>query len=460
MLLLSLGGGGSTITWVDAANYGLDGISHSRNGTVTASSLADWFCQAASTLQSLGRCGWQSTAASQAMHLYRSVYHHEPTLCHTHPLATSLERGALFGGRCEPFSLGRVDGPVHLYDFRSLYPYLYSTIPVPVRLAGLHDSDASGAVAAMDGSTYAIAKVDIETDKPRYPYRHERTVTFPTGRFTTYLAGAELRDALQGGNVRKVRRAALYETALSLRGYAESLYAIRQEADTRRDVLLAAYIKRLMNCLHGKFGQSESKWVDRPNEESPYEWAEWWDRLPSGEFQRIRSLAYHVQREEKGGFSHGSVPAIAVAIASAGRSRLMGAIERAGWGNIAYCDTDAIICNDEGAENLAIGGWIEQGEWGKLQHVISAEWAEIYGVKHYRIGDHYRCAGEAMGGRSESVDANVPSVQPGIRQRLSVQLPPADWREEHPYQRGPGRYDRQREPGGRVKPIHIDEWEK
>jgi hypothetical protein len=459
VLSLMIDVGGSKITWVDAANYGLDLSSPSLDGAGTALALADWFLHAASALQSLGRCGWSATAGSQAMHLFRSVYHETPILCHTSGHATSLERAALFGGRCEPFSLGKVAGPVHLYDFRSMYPYLYTTAAVPVRLVSTVQRLSMAEILEDDSSHYWIAKVDIETDTPEYPYRAEHETIYPVGRYTTVLAGPELVHAIRQKAIRIVRSAARYESECALGGYAKALYQIREQADRSGDIPLSEWTKRLMNCLHGKFAQREASWEEMPDAECPWEWAEWYERVGNGEFQRWRCIAGACSREIKGGFSHGTVPAIAAAVSAAGRDRLRRAIDCAGWASVHYCDTDSIIVDDYGSECLALAGLVRPGEWGYLQHVVSAEECGIYGVKHYRIGDRIRESGVQRDGSLTGHPTVDTASQPGIREQFRAKLAPANWRESHPYQRGPGRYDALREPGGRVKPMFVDEWE-
>jgi hypothetical protein len=459
VLELMVDGGGSKITWVDAANYGIDLGTGGGAPSAHADQLAHWFLSAASTLHSLGPCGWQSTAGSQAMHTYRSVFHATPTLCHTEPRATALERAGLFGGRCEPFALGKVAGPVHLYDFRAMYPFLYSTTPVPCRLARVVHAPTVDELSALRSVGFLIAKVDIETDEPEYPYRAGPAVIYPVGRFTTVLSGAELQGAAISGHISRVRLCAVYEAEYALKRYAESLYRLRCKADRDDDRCLAQYIKRISNCLHGKFAQTDRRWEECPNAECPWEWAEWYHRLETGEFQRRRVVAGVISKEVMGGFSHGTIPAIAIAIAGAGRSRLLDCIRDAGWEHVHYCDTDALIVDDYGAESLTLAGWIRPGEWGYLQHVESADECTIHGVKRYSIGGRARCAGRRNGDVVGNGSGAPGARQPGIRERLARQLPPADWREPHPWQAGPGRYDRQREPGGRVRPIELDEWE-
>lgn len=477
---LRLEGSQYKLTWLDAANYSVDCATEYGDTPETARRLAEWFISAAATLKSLGDCGWQNTAGSQAMHLYRSSYLDASILSHTHPVASGLERDALFGGRCECFRIGRVAGNVHLFDIRSMYPYLCSVLSVPVRLCRTVERPTMDELRLLDPALFCIAEVAIETDEPNYPVRNGDAVVYPAGRFWTTICGVELAHAMQAGHVRGVRRIAIYESESAIKRYAEALYTLRRLYDSRCDMVQSAYIKRLMNSVVGKFAQTDRRWMDCPNGESAFEWGEWWGAGPEGDSVRWRSLAGYVQREEKGGWSHGAVPAITVCITSAGRARLRETMDAARRENVVYCDTDAIIVNDFGSELLTLAGWIRPGEWGYLQHVESADGCTIYGDKKYTIGKRSRYSGASTRpseGRPGRLDGSSQSAthaafgnsgrnggclnrsnQPWIGWALRQQMSPADWRESHPAGPVAGRYDRTRAPGGVVKPVELWEW--
>lgn len=455
---MRVGIGGAKVTWVDAANYGVNLSGASTAARSASTELSAWFIRAASTLHILGPCGWKNTAGSQAMHLFRAQYHETPTLSHTNRDATALESRAIFGGRCECFRLGRIDGNAHLYDIRSMYPYLCATILVPVRLVDARSVRTVVGLVEAVRHHFCIADVAIETDEPEYPYNDGKTVVYPTGRYNTTLCGAELDHALSNGRVRSVRCVALYEAEFALKRYAEALYEARCAADKQGDMALSVWIKRLLVSLPGKFAQRVAAWEDIPGAECPWEWAEWYQLGKSGAPERWRSIAGRIQREAKGGFSDGAVPAITAAICAAGRERLMRVMRCAGVENVYYCDTDSVIVSDYGVENLTLAGWVRPGEWGYLQHVESSADCEIYGVKRYRIGNRVREAGVSAGQSGGIGHGTGGGNQPWIGWSLRKQQSPADWRESHPVQRGPGMYDSRRESGGSVKTPEVMEW--
>lgn len=446
------------ITWVDAANYGIDAAATFGDDEHSAGKIAAWFIDAAATIKACGDAGWQNTAGSQAMHLFRSSYLETQILSHVHPIATSLEAEALFGGRCECFRIGKIAGPCHLLDIRSMYPYLCANMDVPIRLCRVVERPTVFALRDATASSFCIASVDIETDSPDYPYRGKSSVFYPTGRFATCLCGSELCHALSVGAVRRVRHAACYESERALGRYATELYAKRQEYDRTGQGDRSAYAKRLMVSLVGKFAQRERSWAEVPGAESAFEWGEWYTRSASGESERWRSIGGFVQREQLGGFSHGAIPSITASITAGGRTRLGACISAAGRDNVVYCDTDAVIVNDYGLEGLTMAGWVQPGSWGFLQHVESADGATIIGDKAYQIGGRCRAAGTNRNTARTGDIQDASYTQPWIGASMRHQERPADWREAHSYHRGEGRYDRLRNPGGGVKPIELWGW--
>lgn len=424
VLKLMIDGGGGEVTWVDAANYGID-LSGAEGPLVPpADGLAAWFCEAASALHSLGKCGWQTTAASQAMHIFRCIYHEKPILCDTHPAAMGLCRGGLYGGRCQAFRHGRIPGRCHLLDFRGFYPYIYANCPQPTRLLSVLKGGTVAEILSSDPQTrWLIAEVEIQSNGD-YPVRNGVSINYPTGHITTVLCGHELERAAREGNVRAVHAMAVYQSDYALKRYAESLYRIRCEADGRANKNVARWAKRVANCLHGKFVQRDRKWIDCPGATCPWEWAEWYCADGNGGLERRRCLAGRIMREELGGYSEHTAPAIAAAVAAAGRARLGEAICTAGTGNVHYCDTDSLIVSDEGRDALDSAGLIRLGEWGYLQPQISADWCEITGPKHYRIGGRVVCAGAVRGAGSEGEGVSSVGALPTVRDAL--------WRKERP----------------------------
>lgn len=455
---LQLQGQKGKITWVDAANYGVSLPSVEAGATTPARDLATWFIRAASTLHSLGPCGWCMTAGAQAMHIYRSVYLDTPILSHTHRAAGSLEQSGYFGGRCEALQLGRIAGPIYCYDFASMYPYIYTVCVLPTRLERVQNECSVASLVGDGSGIYTIAEVDIETDQPWYPWRDANAIRFPVGRFRTTLCGPELHLAVRNGHVHRVRCAAIYASAPCLASYARDLYALRTAAKANGDKLSANWLKRILVCLYGKFAQRDRQWTTRRGADAPAMWAEWYRELPGLGMCKWRSIGGIVQVETEGEYVSGAVPAIAAAVSSAARMRLLQAMLCAGMDNVYYCDTDSIVTNDAGREALVQHGWVRDGELGYLQLEVTADHAEIYGQKMYQIGTKWRYAGSPGGGDAYWSAAGPEPWMPMLSWSLGHKQRPEAMQVHRVAARKPGQNDTTREPGGRVKPYAVWEW--
>jgi hypothetical protein len=458
ILQLEIAGVQGSLTWVDAANYGVEFSESANHGQSNARRVASWFVAAASTLHTLGPCGWRMTAGSQAMHIYRSLYLDTPILSHTSRHATALERASLFGGRNEVYRLGRIPGPVYCYDFRSMYPYICTVLDLPVRLVDDQLVPTLQSLGAPERETYAIAEVAIETDQAWYPWRAADEIRYPVGRFITTLGGPELARAVQAGHVRSVRRAALYAAAPVLSSFSAALFAARRAAHCGAVPGVEVWIKRLLVSLPGKFAQRDRLWITRQGATPLHEWGEWFAPLPNMGVCRWRSIGGIVQVMMEGEYVSGCVPAITSAVCAAGRDRLLSAILAAGWENVYYTDTDSIVCNEVGRRSLEVGGWVRPDELGFLRLEEVAESAVIYGLKHYRIGRKARFAGSPGGGDAYWSEAGPQPVVPWIGSSFRAhERPEARRVMPRPPQDEIGDTSSSAD-GGWIRPLEVREW--
>jgi DNA polymerase type B, organellar and viral len=337
------------------------------------------------------------TAGSQALHTFRRKYLDTPILCHTDPLASRLESAAYYGGRCEAFRLGSIPGQSLHYDFRSLYPSICSRWDLPARLVATGHGEPQGSI---DGKLFVvpyIAEVTLNTTLPRYPLRRGGLTIYPTGRFSTVLAGPELSYALKHDDVTSWGSWARYDMEPSMKRYADDVWLelCRARADGNKP--LEAWLKMLGVSLPGKMGQRGSSWEDYPDGLPPAPWSEWVEVAADGEVVRCRSVGWSSQKEVKSEWSDESVPAIAAWITSAGRVKLDNAIETAGREHVYYCDTDSVICDRVGAEGLVRAMLIRDGEMGFMREVECGVDLVIHGIKHYELDGSIRHAGAPRG---------------------------------------------------------------
>jgi DNA polymerase type B, organellar and viral len=403
------------VTWVDIRNYGVDVPDEITDAEERVEWLANWFVTAAQIVRDCGLGSWCNTVGSQALHGWRKSYLSHGVYAHVHPQALALEAAAYYGGRCEAYRLGALQHTMHQFDYRSMYPSICVAHNLPVRLRDYSSSEFTTYAIADRYAEQAIAEVTIETDTPDYPYRThiplgnehangmarsgckravcDTEIIYPAGRFVTTLCGPEFTRALRKNHVRDIHSIACYDMEPALLDFADKLYTLRCRGCMLGVGGIEQYIKSLLVSLPGKLGQRERIWLDCPDVSTDQRYGTWWGTDKAGTSCRYRAIAGIVQRDVRLGFSPNAVPAIAGFITSFGRTRLSRAIDIAGVQRVVYCDTDAIITDDTGRNNLMSSGAIHENTLGELRHVCSSDYCNIYGVKHYEIGSTSRNSG-------------------------------------------------------------------
>ena len=291
--------------------------------------------------------------------------------------------------------------------------------PMPWRLCHfLNGRPKTGSFDELDASQ-VIARVEIETDEPAYPVRRDFDIIYPVGRFTTVLCGPELQDAVRFNRVRAWHEICSYEFSPILRNLAERLYELRVAAEGLDDPLLASWAKYLANTLPGKLGYKRKLWQTEPFAMAPELWGEWHQEGKSGKVERWRALAGVCQREIVGGYGPDAIPSMAAWIASCARLELLRAIRQASWENVLYYDTDSLIVNEKGHENLFRLRGDERGKLGGLEERGAFDDLEIRGIKYYVEAGTVTCASVPRGLSVHSEDRRGHWWTPALGENLT-----------------------------------------
>lgn len=418
-------------TWVDMRNYGVDRPSDIADGSSGCNWLAAGARSITAAVNAAKLGSLRPTAGSQAMHGFRTSYYKGGIYVATGFDWTAIETAGYYGGRCECRTIGVVKQTVVCGDFSSQYCRLCRDQELPIRFLSYQRATKDDTVGPVGLYGQSIATVDIETDEPAYPYRRpanpvyggraendpaltparyaDTDIIYPIGRFTTTLCGPELQDAVSHGRVKKWHCWAVYELQPALREYATAILQLRGRAERFGDAVGVQLAKRLGNSLPGKFGERHQDWTYAPEASCDVQYGEWYAPDSTGELQRYRAIAGVTYRLGKLEYSQEAVPAIAAWVTSLGRMALLETIRLAGWNNVYYYDTDSIFTNSNGWENLR--GWCGAFIAGQsiLRKIGESDDAEFHGIKHYRFGGKYVCAG--MSGSGVILPISGPAYQ-------------------------------------------------
>jgi hypothetical protein len=310
---------------------------------------------------------------------------------HNHRQALELERASYRGGRCECFRLGRFsDGPYYYLDVNSLYPTMMAHACFPVRLLWYED-EPDWRLEEWDLERRDwILEALVEVDQPAIAVRREKLV-FPTGRFWAYLCTPEIRWVLQHGRILKIRRGAAYAKAPVFERYVEHFYFLKRRYEEEGNEVFREMAKMLLNSLYGKFGQVETRRElvgEGLYDDGVVDWVNA-DTGERGQLVTVEGRTWMVYSAEEPGPN--SFPAIASMVTAYGRMLLWELIRRAGLEHVYYCDTDGLIVDQEGYENLK--DLIRPGELGYLSVKKVAQEIEIRNAKDYRMGDEWKVKG-------------------------------------------------------------------
>jgi hypothetical protein len=342
--------------------------------------------------------GFDRTIAGQAMRYYRHSHMSTRICAHQSARADALAREAYHGGRCDSLFIGSGGRTLYKLDVNSMYPYVMVGNKYPTEVvrsqAGPQLRDLKSALR----KHLVIARVYVDTSQPALPFKTERHLTFPTGRFWTTLTTPELEWALQEDVVRACAQLYAFERADLFSSYVSHCYRERQRAAEEGRTLDAEAWKKLLNTLYGKFGQAGHHWEECAKAAS-LDICQWVHLdADTREVTHMRQFGGLIQRLEVKPESWNSVPAIAAHVTAYARMYLWKLMRIAGDRHVYYMDTDSLVVDDVGLERLTPR--IHPGMLGALKLEGSTSSWEFSCPKHYRFGEEVKLKGV----RSRAVD--------------------------------------------------------
>lgn len=337
------------------------------------------------TVNDLGCFG--VTIPSQAFNAYRHRFMNVNIMIHDNEKVAALERTGYFGGRTECFFIGEVKyKTVYVLDINSQYPYVMRNNTFPSRLRYYTEDTTPAELYNLSDHYAVVANCDLATDVPVYCKRTKDKTLFPIGRFNTTLCTGTFRHAFEHGHIEKVRTASVYSRGYLFKKWVTTLYKLRQKYMAEGNATMVFLVKRLLNCLYGKFGQ-KSDVIIKEGQVSQEDYtielyydeneARWYKIITIGTLQKVL--------REKDCEAFNSFPAIAAHVTDYARLYLWELMNKAGRDNVYYTDTDSLYVNHTGY--IRLKPYIDKTELGKLKLEAKADYFKIYGPKDYVIGE-------------------------------------------------------------------------
>ena len=374
---------------------------------------------------------------------------------HINEEVLGLERRAYYGGRCECFFIGKLKAGIYYkVDINSMYPFIMKVNDFPVKFIKQGKNINPAAIVRVAPLYCFMAECEIDTDKPIYAMRHNGKLIFPVGRFKTFLTTPSLLFGIRHGHVKKVLKVACYKKANIFNDFVDYFYNKRMEFRKENNPAFAYMCKIILNSLYGKFGQRQSRVSYTGRNEKA---ADIRCLIIDAKTHKVSTHQVFFGREtiiDQGeDEAANSMPAIAAHVTDHARLYLWNLIDQAGLSNCFYCDTDSIIVNKTGLENLTPK--LHPDQLGRLKIEAQARRVILRGAKHYTFGSDTRIKGIPRKARQNKDGSYTYIHFPGIISELRQGIT-EDYRIGLQTKRLTGKYDKGIVTvSGRVKPFHL-----
>lgn len=333
------------------------------------------------------------TIASQAFNAYRHRFMPANIMIHANAKISDLERKGYFGGRTECFFIGELKNrKVYMLDINAQYPFVMREHEFPYSLK-YHTKNTTPEKLYKLTKYYAVmVTCELNTDQPIYPVKCDSKTIFPVGRFVTTLCTGSFKLAFESGHISSIHEASVYCKGKIFEKWVNNLFKIKAKYLQENNTTMIFLVKRIMNCLYGKFGQRSDELISsNDNKELGYYSERYFD-LDNSDWYMISHVGnYEKVIKTKCKEAFHSFPAISAHVTDYARVYLWKLMSIANLDNLYYIDTDSLYVNHTGYKNLK--SYIHKTELGKLKLEKTVTYLNIKGLKDYIAGTSEKIKG-------------------------------------------------------------------
>jgi len=335
---------------------------------------------------------WGHTVPSQAFNGFRHRFMKHKILMHGNGDVFELERNAYKGGRCSVFRRGKQSGSqFYKLDVNSMYPSVMIDNFCPTHLVGIKRNVEIPTLKKYLEKYAVVAQVVVDVKEPVFPTKYKGRNVYPVGRFQTYLTTPEIQYALERDELKQVIVCVLYKQAQIFQEFVKYMYNLKVQYKREDNRPFYHIVKLIMNSLYGKFGMKAHEWTKQPYNDPNLAKVSAVINGQTGEVTRIYHWGNDLWTCTTKGEPENSFPAIAAHVTAYARLLLWGLIRQAGRENVFYCDTDSMIVNAQGYENLS--DQLDPFTLGKLKIEEESTEINILAPKYYSMGSHWKRKG-------------------------------------------------------------------
>lgn len=378
---------------------------------------------------------WAPTAGSAAWNAWRHRHMTHRVLVHNDDQARAAEREAAGAGRCEAWRHGQLPvGRWSEWDLPMAYAAACVDLPLPVRLLSHVWHPSPKAIAARGTRCRWLIRADVETEVPTLAARVDDRWLWPTGRLTGWWWDDELDLAAAWGAKVKPIEAFRYQAAPALDRWARWIIDLVNDDTGAVTALERAVAKVWARALIGRFAVRYRVWEDWGPATQPDTSIGFAATVDGGELGKTFALAGRDLGSLGSVDGEQTAPAIMSAVMCAARLRLWHLMLVAGFGHVAYIDTDSVIVDNVGDAKLRALSATD-GAWGAR---VKGVWDSltVLGPRQLVVGGGHRISGVSSGAERTSVTTWSGERFEGVEQSMihgrpgGVLVSPTVWRVE------------------------------
>lgn len=310
-------------------------------------SLMDWW-------DSEGLGNWNITGSASGWNALRHIPTSQRILIRTDEGECDFDRQGIYGGRRQVWQSGRDSyGSYAELDLEKAYTSVCRYLPLPTGRQARFTSLPTDHKWVDHDRWSILAEVTISTDRASVPVRILGCVWYPVGQFRTVLAGPDIKEARDRGDLVAIGEGWLHQMGYPLRAWASWCLDSMSDESGRTPGVAKLVHRVWARSAVGKWAQRGFHVLEMgPSPNSGWHYEEAWHHgknVPAG-IVDFAGTRYQVAATAQ---SDNAYPAILAFVESYVRVALGRCIEATGDSHMVACDTDGYICDDVGLGNLA-----------------------------------------------------------------------------------------------------------
>jgi hypothetical protein len=358
-------------------------------------------------LESYNLSKLKPTVSSLALNIFRHKFYskkNNPIYIHGWEKAIELERLSYRGGISDCFRVGEhFKDKLFKLDINSMYPYIMKNYKCPTKLIYYRDiTSCKSSLLLKIFNKYFDSKLIIARCKINLPKQYayilvkteidkQNKSMFLSGTFIVSLTTPELQFVKKYGKIIEIYNLALYESSIIFDKFVDFFYEKRKEFDKNNNKAYKMFCKYILNSLYGKFGQLQTSYYEYTSKKENYSSKLIIDTINERNYLEMSLGNKIFEVEDSGKNSFDSFVAISSFITAYARMYLIELIILAKRENVYYVDTDCLIVNLIGYNNLF--NFINKDVLGKLKLEEESNDTTIYRPKYYIFNNIEKCKG-------------------------------------------------------------------